>query len=257
MKVVILAGGLGTRLAEETDTLPKPMVEVGQRPLLWHIMKHLGHYNLNDFTIALGYKGDLIKRYFVDLAQLGGDLSIDMKTGDIESPDGAGPEPWEVHLVDTGIKTNTGGRIRRLREHVGDAPFLLTYGDGVSDVNIDELRKFHMEHGKLITVTAVRPPARFGGLEFESGQPAHFVEKPRMGSGWINGGFMIVDPKVIDFIAHDQISLEYEVFEQLSQQKQIMAFPHEGFWQCVDTLRELRLLRSLWDEDNAPWRTWR
>jgi glucose-1-phosphate cytidylyltransferase len=256
MKAVILAGGLGTRLAEETDTVPKPMVEVGNKPLLWHIMKHLGQYEVSEFYVAIGYKGEAVKRYFLDLAQLGGDLRIDLKTADIDNKFGGSVENWTVNLIETGIETNTGGRVKKLRHHIGDEPFLLTYGDGVSNVDIKKLREFHDAHGKLVTVTAVRPPARFGGLEFEPGKPARFIEKPQMGEGWINGGFMIVNPEVFDLIEGDKTSLEFEVFELLSSRGEIMAYPHEGFWQCVDTLRELRLLRQMWADENAPWRTW-
>jgi glucose-1-phosphate cytidylyltransferase len=256
MKSIILAGGLGTRLAEETDTRPKPMVEIGQRPMLWHIMKHLASFDLNEFYVAVGYKSEFIKRYFLDMAQLAGDLRIDIKTGDVDSPRQAMNEPWIVNLIETGITTNTAGRVKRLSDFIGDERFLMTYGDGVSNVDINALTEFHKSHGKMVTVTAVRPPARFGGLQFEPGQPARFIEKPQMGEGWINGGFMIMEPEIFNFISDDSISLEYTVFEELSERDQIMAYPHEGFWQCVDTLRELRMLRELWDAGRAPWKTW-
>lgn len=256
MKSVILAGGLGTRLAEETDTRPKPMVEIGQRPMLWHIMKHLGQFDINEFFIAVGYKSEFIKRYFLDMAQLSGDLRIDIKTGDVDSPRQLITDPWTVNLIETGIDTNTGGRVKRMADFINDERFLLTYGDGVSNVDIAKLHAFHVDHGKMVTVTAVRPPARFGGLQFVEGQPAKFLEKPQMGEGWINGGFMIMEPAIFDFIDGDATSLEYTVFEELSDRGEIMAYPHEGFWQCVDTLRELRLLRDLWDSGRAPWKTW-
>jgi glucose-1-phosphate cytidylyltransferase len=256
MKAVILAGGLGTRLSEETESRPKPMVEVGGQPLLWHIMKGLSEAGLNDFIVAVGYKGDLIKSFF--RAMFEGDLRIDLRdrpkvlTVDVSHS----AEPWAVTIAETGQTTNTAGRLLRLREHLDDGPFLLTYGDGVSNVDVAELLSFHKSHGRLITVTAVRPPARFGGLQFEPGKPAVFVEKPQTGEGWINGGFMIVEPKVLDYIDGDDTSLEFDVFERLSKESQIMAYPHEGFWQCVDTIRELRFLRDLWDRDEAPWKTW-
>jgi glucose-1-phosphate cytidylyltransferase len=190
------------------------------------------------------------------MAQLAGDLRIDIKTGDVDSPRQAMNEPWIVNLIETGITTNTAGRVKRLSDFIGDERFLMTYGDGVSNVDINALTEFHKSHGKMVTVTAVRPPARFGGLQFEPGQPARFIEKPQMGEGWINGGFMIMEPEIFNFISDDSISLEYTVFEELSERDQIMAYPHEGFWQCVDTLRELRMLRELWDAGRAPWKTW-
>jgi glucose-1-phosphate cytidylyltransferase len=255
MRAVILAGGLGTRLAEETDVRPKPMVEVGYRPLLWHIMKHLAGHGIDEFFIALGYRGEVIKRYFLEYAPLHSDLTISLANGAVTSGD-HDREDWLVHLVDTGYATNTGGRIRRLRQYLADEPFMLTYGDGVSNVDIGEVIKFHQTHGRLATVTAVRPPSRFGALNFEPGEPVKFVEKPQMGEGWINGGFMVLEPEVIDQIDGDTTSLEGEVLETLANKGELMAYAHEGFWQCADTLRELSYLRGLWSDGSAPWKTW-
>jgi glucose-1-phosphate cytidylyltransferase len=256
MKAVILAGGLGTRLSEETEARPKPMVEVGGQPLLWHIMKNLEHFGLDQFVIALGYKGELVKSYF--RAMYEGDLHIDLRSGEksMKVEAAAAAEPWSITLAETGLTTNTGGRLQRLRDHLDDEPFLLTYGDGLADVDIAELMAFHASHNKLVTVTAVRPPARFGGLEFAPRQPATFVEKPRTGEGWINGGFMILDPEVVSYVEGPDTSLEFDVLERLSKDGQMMAFAHEGFWQCIDTLRELRGLRSMWDDGTAPWKNW-
>ncbi len=254
-KIVLLAGGRGTRLAEETDVKPKPMVEIGDRPILWHIMKHYTTYGFNEFYVALGYKGHLIKRYFVDEVQLAGDLTV--STGaDAVKPRGARPEDWTVHLCETGLETNTGGRVRRLANYLRDATFMVTYGDGVSDVPLDKLLAFHKNHGKLGTVTAVRPPARFGGLVFEGDMIKEFIEKPQIGEGWINGGFLVFEPGIFDYLTDDSASLEVMLLERLARDGQLAAYRHEGFWQCMDTLRELRLLQTLWDQGRAPWRTW-
>jgi glucose-1-phosphate cytidylyltransferase len=255
MKAVILAGGLGTRLAEETDVRPKPMVEVGYRPLLWHVMKHLSTFGIDDFYIALGYRGEVIKRYFLEYTPLHSDLTICLAEGTVHSG-GHEREPWVVNLIDTGFSTNTGGRLRRLRKRLGNERFLLTYGDGVSNVDVSALMAYHQAHGRMATVTAVHPPSRYGALDFTPGSPARFVEKPQMGEGWINGGFMIMEPDVIDIIDSDQTSLESEVLEHLASKDELMAYPHRGFWQCVDTLRELRYLRGLWEAGEAPWKTW-
>jgi glucose-1-phosphate cytidylyltransferase len=254
-KIVLLAGGRGTRLSEETDVKPKPMVEIGDRPMLWHIMKHYAAHGFKEFFIALGYKGHLIKRYFVDEVRLAGDLTVNTANGAVDLR-GAHAEDWIVHLCETGLETNTGGRVRRLSQHLRDATFMVTYGDGVSDVPLDKLLAFHRQHGKLGTVTAVRPPARFGGLVFEGDMIKEFVEKPQIGEGWINGGFLVFEPGIFDYLTDDSASLEVMLLERLARDGQLAAYRHEGFWQCMDTLRELRLLQSLWDKGQAPWKIW-
>ncbi len=256
MKVVILAGGLGTRLAEETDARPKPMLEVGDQPVLWHIMKHYESYGFSDFCVALGYKGEVVKRYFRDYALLAGTMTVQLADGKV-TPAERTAEQWTIHLVDTGRDTNTGGRVGRLRSWLGGETFMLTYGDGVSNVDLGRLLAFHRSQGKLATITAVRPPARFGEMVFGEGDTVRFTEKPQMGEGWINGGFMVFEPAVLDLIPDDQVSLEADVLEQLSEEGELVAYRHDEFWQCVDTLRELRTLRSMWESGAAPWVTWR
>ena len=255
MKVVILAGGLGTRLAEETDIRPKPMVDVGDQPILWHIMKHYEAFGFSDFCVALGYKGDVVKRYFLDYALLAGTMTVQLADGKVTPTDRVS-EQWTIHLVDTGGDTNTGGRVGRLRPWLEDGTFMLTYGDGVSNVDIRRLLEFHRSHGKIATITAVRPPARFGEMVFGDGDTVRFTEKPQMGEGWINGGFMVFEPAVLDLISGDDVSLEADVLERLSQQDELVAYRHDAFWQCVDTLRELRILRNMWETGAAPWATW-
>lgn len=255
MKVVILAGGLGTRLAEETDVKPKPLVEIGERPILWHIMKHYAHYGYKEFVIALGYKGDLIKRFFLDQTTLHSNLTIDMKTGEATLHNQM-REDWIVHLVDTGIETNTGGRVARLREYLGNETFMLTYGDGVSNVDFHALLSLHKTSQRIVTLTAVRPPARFGGLIFDGDIISQFSEKPQVGEGWINGGFMAMEPKIFDYIQGDATSLEADVLEQLAKERQLAAFRHDDFWQCMDTLRDKRQLENLWQAGKAAWKTW-
>jgi glucose-1-phosphate cytidylyltransferase len=256
VKVVILAGGLGTRLAEETDTRPKPMLEVGDQPVLWHIMKHYDAFGFSDFCIALGYKGEVVKRYFLDYSLLAGTITVQLADGRV-TPNDRVPEEWTINLVDTGRDTNTGGRVGRLRPWLEDGTFMLTYGDGVSNVDIGRLLDFHRSHGKIATITAVRPLARFGEMLFGDGDTVRFTEKPQMGEGWINGGFMVFEPAMLDLISDDDVSLEADVLERLSEQDELVAYRHDEFWQCVDTLRELRTLRSMWDSGGAPWVTWR
>jgi glucose-1-phosphate cytidylyltransferase len=255
-KVVVLAGGRGTRLSEETDLKPKPMVEIGDRPILWHILKHYAAYGCKEFYVALGYKGHVIKRYFLDEVQLAGDLTVRTGDGHI-SGRGARVDEWTVHLCETGLETNTGGRVKRLATHLSGETFMVTYGDGVSNVPIDKLLAFHKSHGLAATVTAVRPPARFGGLEFDGDLVKRFVEKPQIGEGWINGGFLVFEPGILDYLDGDVASLEVSLLERLARERQLAAYRHDGFWQCMDTVRDLRLLQSLWDSDNPPWRTWR
>ena len=256
MKVAILAGGLGTRLAEETDIKPKPMVEIGGRPILWHIMKHYAYYGFKEFYIALGYKGDIIKRYFLDYCTLSGSMTIDLAKGtvDIHNKD---CEDWIVHLIDTGIDTNTGGRIKRLEPWLSDGIFMVTYGDGVCDVDLQKLLRFHESHGRIATVTAVRPPARFGGLIFDGDLVADFTEKPQIGEGWINGGFLVFKPEVFDYLEGDKSSLEADALERLADDHQLAAYRHDLFWQCMDTLRDKRYLENLWQERKAPWVVWK
>jgi glucose-1-phosphate cytidylyltransferase len=255
MKVVILAGGHGTRLAEETDLRPKPMVEIGGRPILWHIMKGFAHQGFNEFVIALGYRGEDIKRFFVDYFSLTGDLTLRRGSADPTRHEPS-MDDWTVHLVDTGIETNTGGRVKRLASWLGDERFLLTYGDGVSDVDLGALVAAHEASGKLVTVTAVRPASRFGGLSFDSEGGVTFIEKPQISEGWVSGGWMVVEPQALSYIEADDSSLERDVLEPLSAANKLGAYRHEGFWHPMDTLRDVRYLRSVWSSGAAPWATW-
>jgi glucose-1-phosphate cytidylyltransferase len=255
MKVVILAGGLGTRLSEETEVRPKPMVEVGGRPILWHIMKLYGHYGFREFYVALGYKGEIIKHYFLNYARLNTSFTVHLGSGDVMRQQPC-EEDWTVHLMDTGLHTITGGRVKRLAPQIGQETFMMTYGDGVCNVDLRRLLAFHRRHGKLATVTAVRPPARFGGLVFKGDQVVQFTEKPQIGEGWINGGFFVLEPAVLEYIKGDETHWEREPLERLAADGQLVAYRHDDFWQCMDTLRDLRLLESLWASDKAPWKVW-
>ncbi len=255
MKVAILAGGFGSRLAEETEVRPKPMVEIGGQPILWHIMKHYAHYGFKEFFIALGYKGDMIKRYFLDYYRLNGNLTTHLVNGNVEVQNNVS-EDWIVNLIDTGLNTLTGGRIKCLEPWLKDETFMITYGDGVSNVNLHDLLQFHRSYKKLVTVTAVRPPARFGGLIFDGNQVAQFTEKPQIGEGWINGGFLVVEPAIFNYLQGDRSSLEADVLEQLASDQQLLGYRHEGFWQCMDTLRDVRLLDTLWQSGKPPWKVW-
>ncbi len=254
MKVAILAGGLGTRLSEETVAKPKPMVEIGGRPILWHIMRHYAHYGFNDFAIALGYKAGVIKKYMVDYCALNSNLTVQLKNGQVEQHGGDAPD-WSVDLIDTGLYTNTGGRIKRLQPYVGDETFMLTWGDGVSDIDLKALLAFHRSHGKLATLTAVRPPARFGHLDLQGDQIVDFSEKPQTREGWINGAFFVLEPGIFDYIAGDDTQWEKAPLEKLARDGELMAYKYSGFWQCMDTLRDKRRLEALWDSGNAPWKT--
>ena len=256
MKVAILAGGYGTRLAEETEIRPKPMVEIGGKPILWHIMKIYSHYNYNRFIIALGYKGEYIKKYIVDYCNLSSNITVDLKNGKVKLHD-VNQENWTVELIDTGMETQTGGRIKRLAPYLGNKTFMLTWGDGVSDINLDALLSFHRAHGKLATMTAVRPPARYGHLEIDKNVVKAFTEKPQLGEGWINGAFFILEPGIFDYIAGDDTQWEKEPLENLSKDGQLMAYQHTSFWHCMDTLREKYILEKYWNSGNAPWRIWR
>jgi glucose-1-phosphate cytidylyltransferase len=255
VKVGILAGGKGSRLAEETNIKPKPMVEIGGHPIIWHIMKIYAHYGFKDFVIALGYKGEILKKYMVDYLSLDGNITVDFKAGRVKNQS-HGVLDWTVDLVDTGMETMTGGRIKRLAPFVNNETFMLTWGDGVSNINLKDLLAFHRSHGKLATLTAVRPPARYGHLIFDGDRVMEFNEKPQIGEGWINGAFFVLEPEVFDYIEGDDTQWEREPMERLAQDGQLMAYRHEAFWQCMDTLREKHVLETLWESGNAPWKTW-
>lgn len=254
--VVILAGGLGTRLREETDVRPKPMVEVGGRPLLWHIMKIYGASGFEEFVVCLGYKGEMIKEYFLDYHRHSRNLTIDIRTGEVDSHGEGLDENWRVTLIDTGSATLTGGRVKRAARYLGRKRFLMTYGDGVANVDIRKLLAFHEASGRLATITAVRPPARFGGLTIAGDRVHSFEEKPQIGEGWINGGYMVFEPEIVDYIEDDRTILERSPLERLAAEGQLSAYRHEDYWQCMDTIRDLTALRELWDSGQAPWKTW-
>jgi glucose-1-phosphate cytidylyltransferase len=255
MNVVILAGGLGSRLAEETEIRPKPMVEIGGRPILWHIMKHYAHYGFKDFFVALGYKGEEIKRYFLDYQNLSGSMTVDLAAGKISTHE-RDCEDWVVHLIDTGLGTLTGGRVKRLEPQLRESTFMVTYGDGVSNIDLQKLLDFHRSHGRIATVTAVRPPARFGGLVFDGNMVVKFTEKPQIGEGWINGGFLVLEPAVFNYLRDNESSLEADALERLAADGELAAYQHDGFWQCMDTLRDKNLLESLWQSRQPPWKVW-
>lgn len=254
MKVAILAGGVGARLEEDPVEKPKPMIEVGGRPLLWHIMMHYAQYGFNDFVVALGYKGEMIKKYIVDYVSLNSNLTVKMGTGEVQM---MGERPnWQVDLIDTGIPTLTGGRLKRILPYLGEGTFMATWGDAVCNVDLNELLKFHRSHGKLVTMTAVRPTARFGHLGFEGDRIVRFEEKPQTSEGWINGGFFVLEPAALDYVEGDMTQWEREPLQRLAEDGQLMAYQHEGFWSAIDTLRDKRLLENLWASGNAPWKTW-
>ena len=255
MKAVILAGGLGTRLTEETHRIPKPMVTIGGRPILWHIMKSYSRYGINDFVICLGYKGYIIKEHFFHYRLHMSDITIDLNDGEVSIHQNAS-EPWKITLIDTGLHTQTGGRLKRVRDYLGDETFCLTYGDGLSDIPIDELVSFHKQHGRQATVTVVNPPGRFGVLELDGDRATGFVEKPPQRDNPINGGFFVLEPEVIDAIDGDTSVWEQEPMRALVQADQLRAYRHSGFWQPMDTLREKQKLEALWETGAAPWRTW-
>ena len=256
MKAIILAGGFGSRLSEETILRPKPMVEVGGRPILWHIMNIYAFHGVKEFIIALGYKGEVIKKYFLNYYAINNNISIDLANGKTIIHDGNQPD-WKIHLVDTGLYTQTGGRLKRLKEWLGeDETFMFTYGDGVADIDIRALLEFHNSHGKLATVTTVRSPARFGRIAFDGDQIAEFYEKPQGAEGWINGGFFVLHPKVIDYIEGDDSIWERDPVEKLAHDGQLVGYRHYGFWSCMDTLKEKNYLEELWHSGKAPWKIW-
>lgn len=255
MKIAILAGGLGSRLQEETELRPKPMVEIGGKPILWHILNIYSAFGFNEFVMALGYKSEFIKEYFLNFYALNNDLTIDLADGKSTIHDGNQPD-WKINLVDTGPNTLTGGRIKRLQPWIGTETFMATYGDGLSDISISKLLAFHKSHGKIATLSAVRPPARFGGLKIEDGRVAEFVEKPQSGEGWINGGFFVLEPEIFDYIDGDGTSFEWEPMQKLASEGQLMAYKHDGFFQPMDTIRERNILEELWASGKAPWKVW-
>ncbi|MDA7738814.1 glucose-1-phosphate cytidylyltransferase [Amylibacter sp.] len=252
MKVIVLAGGLGTRLGEYTDLIPKPMVQVGGKPILWHIMRNYANFGHKDFYLALGYKSDVIKDYFLNYRALNSDFTVDLETGNV-IPHQLDPVDWKVTLVDTGDSSMTGGRVKRMKHFMSNETFLLTYGDGVSDIDIEALVNFHRSHGKMVTISAVRPSARFGELEINGSQVKSFQEKPQLHDGWINGGYFVIEPEFFNFIEGDSTLLEREPLEKAAEMGELMAYHHDGFWQCMDTKRDHELLKSLWAE-GAPWK---
>lgn len=254
MKVVILAGGVGSRISEETEVRPKPMVEIGHRPILWHIMKHYFHYGYKDFVLCLGYKGEYIKRYFSEYLALAADMTIDFGRGIME-PHEVVRDDWRVTLVDTGQHTETAGRLMQIRKFVDDGPFMLTYGDGVADIDLNKLEEFHRSHKQLATVTAVHPTARFGQLSLNGDAVTCFNEKPQMHEGWINGGYFVLEPGIFDYIPGD-VDWARAPLESLAGAGQLNAYRHEGFWQCMDTLRDKIYLEGLWNQGSPPWKMW-
>jgi glucose-1-phosphate cytidylyltransferase len=257
MKTIILAGGQGTRLAEETDVRPKPMIEIGHHPILWHILKIYAHHGHKDFVIALGYKGEHIKRYMAEYASLATNMTVDLATGAVESHEQHHePEDWRVTMIDTGRHTETGGRMLKVAPYLDGGTFMMTFGDGVADIDVTDLIAFHHSHGKLATLTAVRPPARFGHVELAGDQVVEFSEKPQVGEGWINGGFFVLEPEVLDYIEGEDTHFQREPLERLALDGQLMAYRHSSFWQCMDTLRDKLLLQQLWDSGTAPWKVW-
>jgi glucose-1-phosphate cytidylyltransferase len=255
MKVGILAGGVGSRLSEETTVKPKPMVEIGDRPILWHIMRYYYAYGFDEFVIALGYRGEYIKRWFYDETNLASNLTVRSAAGTIE-PHGQPPEDWTVELIETGLKTNTGGRIKRLIPYMGGETFMMTWGDGVGTVDLKNLLEFHRSHGKLATLTAVRPPARYGHLDLNGNQVVEFSEKPQASEGWINGAFFVLELEVGNYIDGDDTLFEREPLQRLAAEGQLMAYHHDDFWACMDTLRDKVMLERLWASEKPPWRIW-
>ena len=257
MKVVILAGGMGTRISEESHLKPKPMIEIGDAPILWHIMKYYSSYGFHDFIICCGYKGYLIKEYFADYYLHRSDITFDFSDNNKMFIHNNVAEPWKVTLVDTGLHTMTGGRLKRVREYLGDETFMMTYGDGLSDVDLSHLLRFHREHGKTATLTAIQPGGRYGVLDIDGEQTVRrFAEKAREDGGWINGGFMVLEPEIFSYIEGDKTFLEKEPLEKLAYDGELAAYRHEGFWKCMDTMRDKGMLEQLWETGQAPWKRW-
>ena len=256
MKAVILAGGMGIRISEESHLRPKPMIEIGGKPIIWHIMKIYSAYGVNDFIVCLGYRGYMIKEYFANYYLHNADVTFDMTSNKMEVHQNSA-EPWRITLVETGEHTMTGGRLKRVRSYLGDEDFCFTYGDGVSNVDIGKLLAFHRMQGTLGTLTAIQPPGRFGAIEMTQDKVSSFAEKPHGDGGWISGGFFVVSPKVIDLIAGDETIWEREPLERLAREGQLSAFRHAGFWQPMDTMRDKNLLEDLWNTDKAPWKVWK
>ena len=253
--VVILCGGQGTRLQEETAYKPKPLVEIGGRPILWHIMQHYARFGFQEFYLALGYKGEMIKKYFLDFYALNQNFSVSLENGQVRTIQENGVESWQVHLIDTEQSTMTGGRLKKLAPLIGERTFLMTYGDGVSNVNLERLLTFHREQRALVTLTAVRPPARFGAIEFDGHRVRHFKEKSTIHEGWINGGFFVIQSEALNYIKED-VMWEHAPMEQLAEEGELYAYKHGGFWQCMDTTRDLKYLEDVWQTGEAPWKTW-
>ena len=253
MKVILLAGGFGTRLSEYTESIPKPMVSIGGKPILWHIMKNYAHFGHKDFYIALGYKAEKVKEYFLNYRTMNANFSVDLGTGEV-TPHQLDVIDWKVTLVDTGLHSMTGGRVKRMKPYIGNETCLLTYGDGLSDIDLDQLITFHKSHGKMVTVTAVHPGARFGELEMRGEQVISFQEKPQTGQGWINGGYFVIEPEFFDLIQDDKTILERGPLERVAQSGELMAFQHQGFWHCMDTKRDLDNLEEYWNSGKSPWK---
>ena len=257
MKVVILAGGFGTRISEESHLIPKPMIQIGDMPILWHIMKQYSHYGFNEFVICCGYKQHVIKEFFADYYLHRSDITFDFSDNGEMTVHTNFSEPWKVTLVDTGLNTMTGGRVKRVKDYIGDEPFFLTYGDGVSDVDINKLLEFHKAHGKMATLTAIKITARFGVLDInDAGCIQQFREKTQQDGGVINGGFMVLEPEILDLIEGDSTVFEKYPLEEAARRGELMAYPHDGFWQCMDTLRDKNYLEKLWADNEAPWKVW-
>lgn len=257
MKVVILAGGFGTRISEQSHLIPKPMIEIGEKPILWHIMKYYSFFGCNDFIICCGYKQYIIKEFFADYYLHMCDVTFDFSKENSMTVHSNNTEPWRVTLIDTGLNTMTGGRIKRVSDYIGNETFMMTYGDGVSNVDINELLAFHKAHGKIASLTAIQPGGRFGTLDMDDGNViSKFKEKSKEDGGWINGGFMVLEPGIMDYIEGDATVFERMPLEQLASEGELMAYKHDGFWQCMDTMRDKDLLERLWKEGNAPWRKW-
>jgi glucose-1-phosphate cytidylyltransferase len=256
MKVVLLAGGFGTRISEESYLKPKPMIEIGEMPILWHIMKGYSHYGYHDFIVCCGYKQHVIKEWFADYYLHNSDVTFDFTAENKMEVHNNVAEPWRVTLVDTGLNTLTGGRVKRIQKYVGNEPFLLTYGDGVSDVNIDKLVRFHQDSGKMVTLTAVKPDGRFGVLDINGDQVESFREKSQNDMGWINAGFMVMEPQIFEYIEGDMVSLEREPLEKVADMGELNAYKHDGFWSCMDTVRDKQKLEELWETGRAPWKVW-